>query len=198
MAGTVQHIASQIQGSARPGGVEAVSWQDWLLRFGAASLKLREAVAKLTWWLANTRPAWAAYRVLVAGRLIALDKCPGVRPVGVGEILLRMMGKCIIAVCGEDATQACGIQQLCSGLKAGIEGAVHTMNQLWVEHADEENWDILLVDAKNAFNQINRQVMLWEVQHLWAAGSRFAFNTYHHWRKLVLRGQDELILSKEG
>eukprot|EP00957_Ditylum_brightwellii_P206607 15349189-Ditylum_brightwellii.AAC.1 len=40
MASTVQHIASRLQGSARPGGVEAVSWQDWLLRFGAASFKL--------------------------------------------------------------------------------------------------------------------------------------------------------------
>eukprot|EP00957_Ditylum_brightwellii_P208333 15356891-Ditylum_brightwellii.AAC.1 len=30
------------------------------------------------------------------------------------------------------------------------------------------------------------------------AGSRFAFNTYHHWQKLVLRGQDELVMSKEG
>eukprot|EP00957_Ditylum_brightwellii_P074597 5668379-Ditylum_brightwellii.AAC.1 len=72
------------------------------------------------------------------------------------------------------------------------------MNQLWAEHGDEENWGILLMDAKNAFNQINRRVMLWEVRHLWAAGSRFAFNTYRHWWKLVLRGQDELILSKEG
>eukprot|EP00957_Ditylum_brightwellii_P176108 13409911-Ditylum_brightwellii.AAC.1 len=119
-----------MQGSVGPGGIKAVSWQHWLLRFGAASLKMREAVAKLTRWLANTRPAWAAYWALVAGCLIALDRCPGVCPIGVGEILLQMMGKCIILVCGEGATQACGIQQLCSGLKAGIKGAVHTMNQL--------------------------------------------------------------------
>eukprot|EP00957_Ditylum_brightwellii_P121370 9255890-Ditylum_brightwellii.AAC.1 len=131
MARTVQHIASKIQGSAWPGRVEAVFWQDWLLRFGAASFKLQEAVTKLTRWLANTRPEWAPYRALVARRLKALDKCPGVCPVGVGKILLQMMRKCIILVCGEDATQACGIQQLCSGLKAGIEGVVHTMNQLW-------------------------------------------------------------------
>eukprot|EP00957_Ditylum_brightwellii_P166370 12664988-Ditylum_brightwellii.AAC.1 len=67
------------------------------------------------------------------------------------------MGKCIISVCGEDATEACGIKQLCSGLKAGIKGAIHIMNQLWLEHGGEENWGILLIDAKNAFNQINRR-----------------------------------------
>eukprot|EP00957_Ditylum_brightwellii_P185411 14118105-Ditylum_brightwellii.AAC.1 len=54
-----------------------------MLRFGTASLKLQEAVAKLTRWLANTRPAWATYQALVAGRLIALEKCPGVCLAGV-------------------------------------------------------------------------------------------------------------------
>eukprot|EP00957_Ditylum_brightwellii_P210907 15365540-Ditylum_brightwellii.AAC.2 len=107
------------------------------------------------------------------------------------------MGKCIISVCGEDNTEACGVKQLCSSLKAGIEGTIHTMNQLWLEHREEENWGILLVDAKNAFNQIDCRVMLWEVRHLWSAGLRFAFNTYCHWQKLVLRGQEGLIMSKE-
>eukprot|EP00957_Ditylum_brightwellii_P028826 2177773-Ditylum_brightwellii.AAC.1 len=93
-----------MQGAAGPGGVDLIAWQDWLLRFGAASCYLCKAVAAVAWWLANTRPAWAAYRAIVAGRLIALNKCPGVRPVGVGEILLRMLGKCIIAVCGEEVT----------------------------------------------------------------------------------------------
>eukprot|EP00957_Ditylum_brightwellii_P197663 15059000-Ditylum_brightwellii.AAC.1 len=36
-------------------------------------------------WLANNRPPLAAYWAIIAGRLIALDICPGVRPVGVGE-----------------------------------------------------------------------------------------------------------------
>eukprot|EP00957_Ditylum_brightwellii_P133176 10153999-Ditylum_brightwellii.AAC.1 len=72
------------------------------------------------------------------------------------------------------------------------------MNHLWDKHGEEENWGVLLVDAKNAFKQINHRVMLWDVQHLWSVGSRFTFNTYQHWRKLVLRGQDDLVYSKEG
>eukprot|EP00957_Ditylum_brightwellii_P064722 4912222-Ditylum_brightwellii.AAC.1 len=72
------------------------------------------------------------------------------------------------------------------------------MNHQWEEHGEEENWGVLLVDAKDAFNQINCRVMLWDVQHLWSVGSRFAFNTYQHWRKLVLQGQDELVYRKEG
>eukprot|EP00957_Ditylum_brightwellii_P004942 376477-Ditylum_brightwellii.AAC.1 len=71
-----------MQGAAGPGGADSIAWQDWLLRFGAASRRLHGAVAAVARWLANTRPAWAAYRAIVTGRFIALDKCPGVRPVG--------------------------------------------------------------------------------------------------------------------
>eukprot|EP00957_Ditylum_brightwellii_P089624 6825904-Ditylum_brightwellii.AAC.1 len=52
-----------------------------------------------------------------------------------------MIRKCIIAVCGNEVTEACGIHQLCSSLK------------MWDEHAKEDKWGILLVDACNAFNK---------------------------------------------
>eukprot|EP00957_Ditylum_brightwellii_P018219 1372710-Ditylum_brightwellii.AAC.1 len=40
--------------------------------------------------------------------------------------------------------------------------------------------------------------MLWNVRHTWIAGSWFALNMYRHWRKLVLRGHNDLMMSKEG
>ena len=72
--------------------------QQWLLRFGTSSNKLRESVANLCRWLANETPPWAAYRAIMANRLIALDKCPGVRPVGVGEIWRRLLVKYVLIV----------------------------------------------------------------------------------------------------
>eukprot|EP00957_Ditylum_brightwellii_P017209 1297488-Ditylum_brightwellii.AAC.1 len=94
-----------------------------------------------------------------------------------------MKGKCIIAVCGDEA---------------GREGAVHSIKQMWNDHAEEDGWGILLVDARNAFNKVNRRAMLWNVRHSWASGAQFAFNTYRHWRKLVLCGHKDLAFSKEG
>uniref|UniRef100_A0A7S3DM41 Uncharacterized protein n=1 Tax=Entomoneis paludosa TaxID=265537 RepID=A0A7S3DM41_9STRA len=65
----------------------------------------------------------------MACRLVALDKCPGVRPVGIGESFRRLMAKCIVLVAGHSATIACGSSNLCAGLSAGIEGALHAMKE---------------------------------------------------------------------
>ena len=82
---TVQKVASKLSGAAGPGGVDSMALQQWLLRFGTNSNQLRESVANLCYWLANETPPWTAYRAIMANRLIALDKCPGVKPVGVGK-----------------------------------------------------------------------------------------------------------------
>ena len=46
---------------------------------------------------------------------------------------------------------------------------------------------VLLADATNGFNELNRKAMLWTVRHLWPAGARFAFNCYRHHATLVCR-----------
>ena len=149
----VEQVARRLSGSAGPGGSDAQAIQQWLLRFGGASQELRRAVAKFVSWMANDSPPWAAYRAIKAGRLIGLDKCPGVRPVGIGECWSRLDAKCVLLVAVEEAKEACGVDQLCTGLEAGIEGAVHALRLLWRSHATEEEWGFLLVDAKNAFNE---------------------------------------------
>ena len=59
---------------------------------------------------------------------MALDKEPGVRPVGIGEIWKRAVAKCALKIVGEDAKGACGSTNLCAGLEAGIEGALHSVS----------------------------------------------------------------------
>ena len=49
--------------------------------------------------------------------------------------------------------EACGPLQTCSGIEAGIEAAIHAMSKKFQE---EETEGILLVDACNAFNSLNR------------------------------------------
>ena len=199
---TIESVARRMSGGAGPGGVDSMALQGWLLRFGKESIGLREAIASFTCWMANDSPPWAAYRAFMSNRLIALDKCPGVRPVGVGEVWRRLFAKSVIKVAGRQAKSACGTSQLCAGLEAGIEGAVHAVNALWEVHQHDDDWGFLLVDARNAFNEGNRISFLWTIRHRWPAGARFTFNCYRHWAQLLVRSVDgeagTILFSKEG
>ena len=102
-------------------------------------------------WIANDNPPWAAHRALRAGRPAGAGKMPGVRPVGIGETPERLGSKCVLLVCGDEAKEACEVDQLCAGLKGGMEGGIRAAKLLWQEHAHEEEWGFPLVDAKKAF-----------------------------------------------
>ena len=84
----------------------------------------------------------------------------------------------------------CGADQLCAGVQAGIEGAVHAINDCFR--------NTVMMDASNAFNNINRMAVLWNARLLWPRCSRFIFNTYRGWAPLVVRGASSFLYSKEG
>ena len=75
---------------------------------------------------------------LVASCLIVLVKCPGVRPIGIGDILHvhRIIGKAVCMATRSDIEVVCGSDQLCAGLKLGIEGAVLAMSHLYDANID--------------------------------------------------------------
>jgi hypothetical protein len=95
----------------------------------------------------------------MAGRLVALDKCPGIRPIGVGKTWRRLAVKATLLASGSEAKELCGIDQLCAELEGGIEGGIHAIDELWKQLAMEEEWGFLLVDASNAFNELNQTTM---------------------------------------
>ena len=51
-------------------------------------------------------PPWAAYRAIMANRLVALDKEPGTRPVGIGKIYRRLWAKCLLKAIGSQASNS--------------------------------------------------------------------------------------------
>ena len=93
--------------------------------------------------------------------LIPLNKNPGVRPIGVGEVLRRIMGKAVSWACKEEIKQAAGPLQTCAGFQAGAEAAIHAMQSFFRE---EETDAVLLIDASNAFNSMNRRAALVNIQ----------------------------------
>ena len=108
----------------------------------------------------------------LACRLIPLDKNPGLRPIGAGEALRRIAGKVVMKVVKEDIKKAAGCLQLCAGQEAGCEAAIHAMQKIFESNKTEA---ILIVDAENAFNSINRKVLLRNIEYLCPANvSRFS------------------------
>jgi len=191
-------VAHHIQGGAGPGGCDAGHWKDVLLHFGAHSSRLCNVVVALTHRLLNSIVPWNDIRALVANHLIALDKCPGVCPIGIGETLRCVIGKVVCYATRVDFELAYGSDQLCGDVKSGIEGAIHAMSSLFLQYGSASGWDVLLVDASNAFNSLNRVTLLWNVRVLWPRCSRFVFNTYQGWATLVVRGSEECLHSMEG
>ena len=130
----------------------------------------------------------------VACRLIPLDKCPGVRPIGIGEILRRIIGKVIGWALKEDIQIAAGPLQAATGLQGGAEAAIHAMKQVF---EDEDTEAVILVDASNAFNSLNRQVALHNIQYTCPPFAKVLINTYRQPSRLFVAGGKE-ISSREG
>ena len=58
-------------------------------------------------------------------------------------------------------THTAGALQLSAGQDAGVEAVVHAIHDIF----SEENTDtVLLIDAENAFDFINREVMLHNIK----------------------------------
>lgn len=80
-------------------------------------------------------------------------------------------------------------------------GDVHSIRLLFDQWKEEEDWGFFITDARNAFNSACRKTLLVTCRCLWPSGCRFAFNSYRHWRTLVVRTDSttpEILYSKKA
>ena len=130
----------------------------------------------------------------MAFRLIPLDKNPGLRPTGIGEVLRRIIGKAVSRTLHTDNQSSAGSLQLCAGQEGGCEAAIHAMVDVF---EDDETHGVIQVDANNAFNSINRNVLLHNIEIICPELSVYAKNSYMKPARLFVTGGVE-IASKEG
>ena len=190
---TIRSAALRTSGSAGPSGIDARGWRRLCCSFKSASDDLCNSLALLARRLCTTFVDPEGLAPLMACRLIALNKKPGVRPIGICEVARRIIAKSILTIIGGDIQEAAGSLQLCAGQKSGTEAAVHAMN---VAFKDENCEAVLMIDASNAFNSLNRQMALRNTRCLCPSIATTLINTYRRDAELFVDGST--LHSQEG
>ena len=106
-------------------------------------------------------------------------------PIGIGDTARRIVAKAILTVTRLDIQEAAGSMQLCAGQISGIEAAVHAVDQLFQQ---EETEAILLVDASNAFNSLNRLSALLNIRRVCPSIATALINPYRPPTELFVDG----------
>ena len=196
-ANSIFKAAKKVSGAAGPSGGDASLWHKLLCskQFKKKPAELCHALAVLSRKLCTEKINPDYLRGFVAGRLIPLDKQPGVRPIGIGEIPRRIVSSATVSLLNPELVAATAPLQTCAGLPGGIEAAIHAMRKIF---NDNETEGILLVDAKNAFNAMNREAALHNIQYSCPALATFVQNIYGCEAELFLPNSDDIILSREG
>ena len=83
---------------------------------------LREAIAKLARKMCTEDCKYL--QPFISNRLVPLKTHSNdVRPIGIGEVLRRIIGKCVMDIAKEDVQKAVGNLQVCAGQHAGFRGS---------------------------------------------------------------------------
>jgi hypothetical protein len=118
-AQAIASAAKRTKGSHGPSGGDSDQWKRQLLSFGPTSVALCDAIAAAVRRLCTSAVDPACLEALLASRLLPFEKprkegnpdddaddAPpltlGVRPIGVGEVLRRIMGKAVMAALRSD------------------------------------------------------------------------------------------------
>jgi len=184
--------AMNTQGSAGPSGLDANAWRHLLTGY-RPSQKLAEAIASLARRLCTEFVDPKTVTAYCSSRLIPLDKDPGVRPVGIGEVVRRIVGKAALRVITPDLKRVAGKDQLCVGQRAGIESAIH---ELRTSFNSSNEQCLLQIDADNAFNTLNRSLFLKNIEMICPLMKVLLVNIYRKDSFLPVNG--ELCYSREG
>ena len=192
-AAAIRTAALSTNGAAGPSGLDAHCWRRLCTSFHNASHELCHSLALLARRLCTSFVDPRGLSSFLACRLIALDKCPGVRPIGICETARRIVAKAVLFVTKSDIQEAAGVRQLCGGQIAGIEAAIHSV---FSEFQSEASEAVLLVDASNAFNSLNREAALHNIRYVCPPLAKVLTNIYREPTELFADGQT--ILSQEG
>ena len=98
-------------------------------------------------------------------------------------MMRRIIGKTITSFLREEIEEAAGPLQVSAGYSAGAEAAIHAMSHVFEEEGTE---GILLIDATNAFNKMNKAVAMHNLRVTCNKISMYIINTYRSPSRLFI------------
>ena len=171
-------------------------WKRFLIskQSGKTSIDLCKAFAEVIKKICSIENQSASLEAFLACRLIPLDKNPGLRPIGIGEVLRRIAGKVVVTHFRTEIVTSVGSLQVCAGQEAGCESIIHAMHAMYEDKTCEA---VLLVDASNALNSVNKNVFLHNVTTICAVITIYVKNCYSLHARLFIIEETKLDLVKE-
>ena len=106
-------------------------------------------------------PSFIIPHLCGATLLACKKKKGGHRPIAVGEVLRRLVSKCLTSLVRVPAFSVLARLQLGVSVRGGCEAIVHATSHLLSSLPDEQHWTLML-DFTNAFNNISREAMFVE------------------------------------
>ena len=104
---------------------------------------------------------------LSGASLIALPKEEGdLRPIAVGEVLRRLVGKCCANVVNDDMREILEPLQVGVGTPGGCEAVVHAVRHWLLMFWQSTDRVLARIDLSNAFNTVDRQDILASIREV--------------------------------
>ena len=94
----------------------------------------------------------------------------------------------------KDIQETAGPLQMATGLQSGAEAVIHSIKEIF---DDEQTDAVVLVDAINAFNSLNRNAALHNMQILYSQFSAILINMYRLPVRMTVFGSKDVV-SNEG
>jgi len=164
---------------------------------GAAGEHLLTSLTSLCNFMLSGKVNPVVCPILYGGSLCALTKKDGgIRPIAVGNLFRRLVAKLCCFHLKESLGDLFRPLQFGFGTPGGCEAVVHSARQFLFHNNEAANEVFLKLDFRNAFNTVNRKVMLTEVVKISPDIFPFIYQCYG--KPSFLMFGKEVILSQSG
>ena len=109
-ASVVCSAALRVSGAAGPSGLDAHEWRCLCTSHKAASRDLCASLATVARRICSSYVDPTSIKPLLACRLIALDKHPGVCPIGIGDTARQIIAKAVLTIAAPDIQDTSAIR----------------------------------------------------------------------------------------